>query len=98
MTISGGDMSIIGDVLAALKTTKEWGELAATARRIPELEKRIAALEARLAGGGSICPSCGKSTYILADSKPDAVFGRLGASRRIYRCTACGFSEEKLDT
>lgn len=91
-------MGVIGDVLAAPKATSEWKELAEAARKIPTLEKRIGELELKLSGGGSACPSCGKAFYRLAESKPDPVFGRLGGNRRIYRCSACGFSEEKIES
>ena len=89
-------MSILSDVLAGLKATTEWNDLVAAARRIPELEKRIADLEQRLQGGGSSCPSCGQAAYRLIESKPDPVFGKLGGVRRVYAYGSCGFSEESL--
>ena len=91
-------MGMIGDVLAAIKATSEWKALLAASKQIPELEQRIAALEQRLAGGGAICPSCGKYGFMLESSKSSGPFGRLGVNSRTYRCTACGFSEDKIET
>lgn len=90
-------MSMIGDVLAALKATSEWNDLVASARRVPDMERRVAELESRLMGNtGSRCPSCGQNAFRLIDSKPDEIFGALGGSRRTYKCTLCGFGEEKI--
>lgn len=90
-------MGMVADVIAGLKATREWNDLVENARRIPELEARIAALEARLAGGGSACPACGAASYRMASSVPDPIFGRMGKNRRTYCCGACAFSEERLD-
>lgn len=47
---------------------------------------------------GEPCPRCHKRGWQLQDSKPDPHFGRLGGIRRTYKCSLCGFSEEKLVT
>ena len=41
------------------------------------------------------CPKCRKRTWELASSGPDPTFGNLGAIRRVYKCTECGFTEPK---
>lgn len=90
-------MSIIGDVLAALKATREWSDIAAAARKVPALEARIVALEAKMNGGTNACPSCGKPGWRIANSrKADGSFGLLGVNVRTWHCDACGFSEESM--
>lgn len=43
------------------------------------------------------CPRCGKPTWSLKDSKKDALMGDVGMFRRLYECTACGLSEDRLE-
>lgn len=42
------------------------------------------------------CPACRKRGWKLKQSIADPTFGELGASRRTYLCTFCGFTESKL--
>jgi hypothetical protein len=44
------------------------------------------------------CPSCGKKGWHVESSYPDPAFGHLGASHRIYKCSFCAFTENKLFT
>ena len=44
------------------------------------------------------CPKCRRRGWQLEDSRPDTVFGDVGGFRRIYTCSLCGFSEERLET
>jgi hypothetical protein len=60
-----------------------------------KLRERIRVLEA---AEGDPCPRCRKRTYELESSCPDPTFGDVGAIRRTYTCSACGFSEQKLVT
>ena len=60
-----------------------------------KLKEKIRALEAVEADP---CPKCRKRTYELESSRPDPTFGEVGAIRRTYKCSDCGFSEQKLIT
>jgi hypothetical protein len=48
--------------------------------------------------GGEKCPKCLRRGWGLESSHPDPTFGELGAIRRTYKCSLCGFSENKLIT
>jgi lipopolysaccharide biosynthesis regulator YciM len=58
-----------------------------------KLKEQIRVLQAV---DGAPCPKCRKRTYQLESSRPDPLMGDLGATRRTYKCTACGFGEDKL--
>lgn len=58
-------------------------------------KEKIQALEAM---DGDPCPKCRKRGWQLEASERDPIFGALGGVRRTYRCSFCGFSEEKLST
>lgn len=47
---------------------------------------------------GEPCPKCGKRGWQLESSKPDPTFEVLGGLRRRFKCSLCGFTEERLDT
>jgi hypothetical protein len=47
---------------------------------------------------GEPCPKCRKRTYELESSRRDPVMGDMGALWRKYKCSACGFTEERLTT
>jgi len=44
------------------------------------------------------CPKCLKEGWHVEGSRPDRTFGALGGIRRTYRCSLCGFTEERLVT
>jgi len=58
-----------------------------------ELENRIKELESV---EGDPCPKCRKRGWQIEKSEPDEVYGLIGGIRRTYKCSFCGFSEEKL--
>jgi hypothetical protein len=58
-----------------------------------KLKETIRALESV---EGEPCPKCRKRTYELESSRPDPTFGDMGAIQRTYKCSLCGFSEQKL--
>lgn len=60
-----------------------------------ELKNRLRALDD---AEGDQCPKCRKRGWRLDSSKPDPVFGDLGGMRKLFKCSVCGFSEEKLET
>lgn len=43
------------------------------------------------------CPRCGKPSFSLKESKEDAMMGAVGMFRRLYECTECGLSENRLE-
>lgn len=43
------------------------------------------------------CPKCGRPSFSLKESERDRVMGVVGMFRRLYECTRCGFSENRLD-
>jgi hypothetical protein len=60
-----------------------------------ELKSKIRELESPEA---EPCPKCRKRAWQLERSYPDHTFGQVGCIRRVYKCSLCGFSEEKLLT
>jgi predicted nucleotide-binding protein len=46
--------------------------------------------------GAESCPKCRQPGWQIESSAPDDVFGELGVSKRVYKCTFCGFTESKL--
>lgn len=69
--------------------TAEWKAVHAQAMKVPALEKRIAALEAKLMGGGTVCDKCGSSAVTRIGSRPNATFGDVGVKDALYRCNIC---------
>jgi hypothetical protein len=45
---------------------------------------------------GEPCPRCRKRGWDIVDSRPDPMMGEVGAVRRTYKCSICGFSEAKV--
>lgn len=39
---------------------------------------------------GYVCDHCGSSNLKRSGSRPDPVFGDLGAKQAVFRCTECG--------
>jgi len=44
------------------------------------------------------CPKCRKGTWELENSRPHPTFGDSGVFLRSYKCSECGFKEQKLIT
>jgi len=59
------------------------------------LKSEVAALKSV---DGDPCPKCRKRGWQLERSKPDINFGDLGALRKTFKCSLCGYSEERLET
>lgn len=69
----------VSDIVAAVMKAGEWTRIVELAERVPELEKRIAALEAR-DGIGKLkfsCSVCGSAASVVAE-RPDRHFGSTG--------------------
>ena len=43
------------------------------------------------------CPRCGKPSFSLKESNEDSMMGAVGMFRRLYECTECRFSENRLE-
>lgn len=88
------------DLLSSLKNLVEWERLLKAADKVEDLERRIKALEARLpiAPPHETCPKCAVGRWHKATSTPSrGPFGRLGALDVTYACTACDYTETKLE-
>ena len=85
-------MSVISDVWNLLKDSREWKAMSEAAAKVPELEARIAALEAKLDGqpAGYVCDHCGSRALTRTGSRPDPTFGPLGIKQAVFRCGQCG--------
>ena len=83
------------DFETALKQWAPLRDILENSKRVPALEKRIAALEEKLRSPP--CPRCHLPAWHVAKSEPDPVMGEVGAIRRTYRCESCGFEEHKVD-
>lgn len=70
-------------------------KLAGVVEENVKLKTRIRELEN---SEGDPCPKCRKRTWELESSRPDPQFGDLGGIRRTYKCSDCGFTEQKLIT
>jgi hypothetical protein len=90
--------SFTGDILAILDKVPIWKRVQAAPDQIDALEKRVAALEAKLMRApGLACPSCGALEYRVTNSATSkGPFGRLGAKDVTRQCGECSFSETEL--
>lgn len=88
------------DLLASLKKLVEWQRVVAAADKVPELERRIAALEARtpVASPFPTCGRCGVGRWQKQGAKPNAMFGDLGGLDVTWACSSCGYTETKVET
>jgi ribosomal protein L37E len=77
-------------------------ELAETKLKVAELLSENAELKNQLqsinTSPADPCSRCRKRTYTVSKSEPDKEFGDLGGLRRTYLCSACGFTEDKIET
>jgi len=86
------------NIVKFLKELPEWNELIKLPAKVKELEKRIKELESP-SHSLDECPKCKLKTFQLESSAPlKGNLGRLGAVKRVYKCTECDFSESKTLT
>lgn len=88
------------DLLGALKRLVEWQRVVAAAEKVPELERRIALLEAKISGAPQFvaCPSCAVGRWRKVSSKPNADLGDHGVIDVTWGCDACTYTEVKTET
>ncbi|AKH38161.1 MULTISPECIES: hypothetical protein [Nitrosomonas] len=85
-------MGIMKDAWDIIKDRAEWKEMQALVKKIPELEQRIAALEARSSNINSedVCDHCGSSNLRRTGSRPNPTFKSLGVKDAVFLCDDCG--------
>jgi predicted RNA-binding Zn-ribbon protein involved in translation (DUF1610 family) len=81
--------NMLADMLLELADSK--AKAAGVIEQNTQLQQRIRELEQ-----GEPCPRCHKGGWQLENSRPDPTFGVVGVASRRYKCSACGFTEEKL--
>jgi hypothetical protein len=86
------------DILKILDKIPEWVGLKRLFGRIEALEKKVAALEAKLEQGaqkpvGEVCPICEVGTLKVVEVVRDLIFGDMGVQQRMLKCTNCAHSE-----
>ena len=85
-------MGLMKDAWEIIKEKTEWKETQSLVKKIPDMERRIAALEARLSGNpsGYVCDHCGSIKLKRTGSRPNATFENLGVKDAIFICEDCG--------
>lgn len=84
-------MTVVSDVWNILKDRSEWKAMNEAIAKIPALEARIAALEAKLGSqaSGYVCDHCGSPALTRIGNRPDPTFGTVGVKQEVFRCEAC---------
>ena len=94
---------MIKDIVELLQRWDVWKRVEAAPARLDALERRVAALEAARqtanhSAPGADCPRCGAATHRLEKSElTQGPLKALGVRDLHYRCSACGFTETKLE-
>ncbi|MCA8285780.1 coiled-coil domain-containing protein [Burkholderia vietnamiensis] len=88
-------MGLLEDMMKTLERVPGWKRIAAAPSEIDALKARVAALEAKLAPGGQVCPICNNATFKVTSSAPDPTFGVLGAKLDVLQCSSCGHQETR---
>lgn len=67
-------------------------ENAALQAEVLQLRQQTQAIEKKLEAfqGNQVCDHCGAPGLVRIGSRPDPVFGELGAKQSVFRCPACG--------
>jgi hypothetical protein len=91
-------MGTLSDITGLLEKIPLWKRLKRLPEDFDQLAQRVAALERALneTPPADACPKCRKRTYELASSRPHPMGGIVGKVERTYKCSACGFTENKL--
>jgi hypothetical protein len=88
------------DLLGSLKKLVEWQRVVAAADKVSELERRLAALEARTQAAPQFatCPSCGVGRWHKQRSAKNLQMGDLGVVDITWGCSNCAYTEVKTET
>ena len=90
-------MGMLEDIMKALDRIPAWKRVNELPAEVEALRARIAALEAKLAGPtGETCPRCREPKFMLQTSRPDPSFGDLGVRQDDFRCSACGYEDQRM--
>ncbi|MDP3327719.1 hypothetical protein [Parvibaculum sp.] len=88
-------MSAIDTILRTLEQWPLWKRMTQAPARLDELEKRVAALEARAKGGAvDACPLCGGEMKVVS-VMPHPTFGTFGIQQHSLACQSCTHSEKR---
>jgi hypothetical protein len=91
-------MISVSDILKILDSIPIWKSVKALPDRMKELEGRVERLEKALAApprkSGPACPVC-DAPMKVTKVEEDPIFGKLGAQRHHYACTACDHTESR---
>ena|SRR5581483_12424331 len=85
--------NLVGDL--SLKVAELKVQLANVIDENTDLKGQIKAIQQ---ADGEPCPRCRKRTWELVSSHADSMMGDMGVYIREYKCSDCGFSENKLVT
>ncbi|HNA67259.1 MAG TPA: hypothetical protein PLN96_05230 [Zoogloea sp.] len=86
-------MTLLKDAWDIIKERAEWKTTQALAAKVPELERRISTLEAKLTGGtgDQVCQHCGSTALTRTGTRASpGPFGNLGLKEARFVCGTCG--------
>lgn len=85
-------MSLLKDVLDILDRHTEFSAMREQFRKIPELERRLAALESRTNPSTNelVCDHCASPDLVRKGSRGAGHFAALGVKEAVYACQQCG--------
>jgi hypothetical protein len=91
-------MSVLSDILDALKMWPKWKAVEGAPERITALEARVKALEegraAQSAPGPMDCYKCGARMRVDREVA-DSTFGDMGIKVHFLKCDACGTETDR---
>ncbi|AJY17842.1 hypothetical protein L0Z13_08515 [Burkholderia multivorans] len=88
-------MGLLEDIMKTLERVPGWKRISGAPAEIDALKARVAALEAKLAPGGQMCPLCNEPAMKVTASIPHPEFDFAGVKLDTLRCSACGHEETR---
>ncbi len=87
-------MAVIGELVELLRRWDVWKRVEDTPSRIDELERRVAAIEARFSSPlpSNPCPFCQAGQMRVTGISPHQTFGDMGVEQQTLICDSCGKS------